>query len=659
MENNISNMEENQVNKAADTRRWKIMISFICAALLILYFALLCRMFERCLLNSDSANLILEAADFAGGNVFLKDWILTGVSFITTDLLAHVIAVIFAGVTPFCASLAGAIVIFALTAASMSFIVKPSMGISNIWGISFFMAFAGFPGVFLMDSGRYHTAAVVSSMLGLFIVMHLRKLPLSGKTAGYVISVILFSTAVMSDAVSILVIIGPLMAVSLYELLEVFYKGSSVRNLHMRNLIITVLSVILGFILDKLYFIIGGADKNSFLDGKSFLKLEDIPDKGKVFVEAVLRLANADFPGQKIFEPGTAFYFIRVTFLLLGLIFAIKSVYDWIVRRNTDYIAVVLSIGVIITCCIFILTDIAIDIYGARYLGTVPALLAVIIIRSVRRLSIAWPNRRALVAFLTAGIIAAVILGTQTVYCVFTEESEHLADHFEASQKLARVLTEQNLTSGYASFWEASNVTVMTDNKVHVRAVCESSGRIDRFTWFCKNTWYKEPANFIVTDEDDGYGVTFANVVRVMGKPQRIIAAGERQILVYDRDISSYFDYDFGDGILYAADWYRNDRTDGSPGRVIVFEDGSLWGPYYPLKKGVYEVRVHGKDFEGAVVDVYSSRLDKSFLDEEEIGQDAFFCFELTEDVDDIEIRVKNRSITPCELYDMILEKKE
>lgn len=659
MDKNILKDKDNIAKGYKKADGWIVSITLLCAVLLILYFALLYRMFGRCLLNSDSANLILEAADILGGNIFLKDWILTGVSFITTDLLAHVAAACFMGVTPECAALAGAIVIFLLTVSSMLFIVKPSMGISNIWGISFFMAFAGFPGVFLMDSARYHTAAVVSCMLGLFVVMHLKNLSGIYKKAGYVICVILFSTAVMSDAVSILIIIGPLSAISLYELLVDFYVGSSIKSRHLRNIIIAVVSVVLGFILDRLYFMAGGADKNSFLDGKSFLSLNDIPDKIIVFMEAMFRLANADFPAKKIFEISTAFYFVRVLFLFLGFAFAIKCVYDWIVRKNSDYISIILSMGVIITCGVFILTDIAIDIYGARYLGTIPAILAVIVIRSIRRLNIAWPNRKALVAFLTGGIIAAVILGTQTVHCVFTEESEHLADHFAASEKLAEVLLEEGLTSGYSSFWEASNVTVMTGNKVHVRAICESSGRIDRFTWFCKNTWYQEPANFIVTDEDDGYGVTFANVVQVIGKPERIISADTRQILVYDRDISPYFDYSFGNGVLYAADWYRNDKTQAEPGRITVFEDGSLWGPYFPLEKGTYKVTVHGKDFRDATVDVYSSKLNHSFMAEEKIGDDEGFTFTLTEDVKDLEIRVKNKGFEPFEIYDMMMQKAD
>lgn len=50
-------------------------------------------------IDSDYSNLVLEANDIINGNIFLKNWTLTGISFITTDLLFFIIGAIFTGIS--------------------------------------------------------------------------------------------------------------------------------------------------------------------------------------------------------------------------------------------------------------------------------------------------------------------------------------------------------------------------------------------------------------------------------------------------------------------------------------------------------------------------------------------------------------------------------
>ncbi len=74
----------------------KLMIILLCGDLFVLYSI---RLFYIMPIDSDYSNLILEAADIISGNVLLNDWIQTGISFLTTDLLYYVIAVLFNGVS--------------------------------------------------------------------------------------------------------------------------------------------------------------------------------------------------------------------------------------------------------------------------------------------------------------------------------------------------------------------------------------------------------------------------------------------------------------------------------------------------------------------------------------------------------------------------------
>lgn len=50
--------------------------------------------------DSDRANHLLQAEDILSGNFFMSDWVLTGITFFTTDLIYYEIGKIFCGVTP-------------------------------------------------------------------------------------------------------------------------------------------------------------------------------------------------------------------------------------------------------------------------------------------------------------------------------------------------------------------------------------------------------------------------------------------------------------------------------------------------------------------------------------------------------------------------------
>lgn len=74
----------------------KLMIFLIFCSLFVVYSI---RLFYIMPIDSDYSNLILEASDIIGGNVFLNGWIQTGISFLTTDLLYYIIAVLINGIS--------------------------------------------------------------------------------------------------------------------------------------------------------------------------------------------------------------------------------------------------------------------------------------------------------------------------------------------------------------------------------------------------------------------------------------------------------------------------------------------------------------------------------------------------------------------------------
>ena len=66
-------------------------------------------------LNSDHASQVLEAADILGGNVFLKGWNLTGVSFYFSELPFYVLGTLIAGVDTYAYIIAAAMMVICLS----------------------------------------------------------------------------------------------------------------------------------------------------------------------------------------------------------------------------------------------------------------------------------------------------------------------------------------------------------------------------------------------------------------------------------------------------------------------------------------------------------------------------------------------------------------
>ena len=107
-------------------------------------------------------------------------------------------------------------------------------------------------------------------------------------------------------------------------------------------------------------------------------------------------------------------------------------------------------------------------------------------------------------------------------------------------------LREQNLESGYAAFFDASKLTVLSGNSVKVRhIICTDSG-MDIHKWFAKKEWYLEESRFVIVDdsrfsdvkENEIFGITEDSVRAAFGEPNERFEVSKYIVLVYDKDLS-------------------------------------------------------------------------------------------------------------------------
>ena len=180
---------------------------------------------------------------------------------------------------------------------------------------------------------------------------------------------------------------------------------------------------------------------------------------------------------------------------------------------------------------IYIGTDISLDITATRYLSYFLILMSIVFVRNIEFIG---KSKR----IYSVIILSLVILIGGKVYNLKTEVKEIPADQIA----LGKCLEDNGLVCGYASFWSASSTTVLANERVRVRAVIASDERLSMYRWFCKNEWYNEPADFVVTVDDDSFGVTQDNIVSALGEPEKILECGAYKILVYDEDLSHRLD---------------------------------------------------------------------------------------------------------------------
>lgn len=518
------------------TRRIVIVVLFILIS--ICYFFYIFGLFQRVPINSDYANLVLEAADVLNGNVFLSDWNLTGITFATTDLLFFIVGVLFSGVSINAYYIAITLMFVGLIITG-GLLLRTGKKAPSLIDFFILIGVGGLPSVYASGVLRAHTVVSIYVFLGLFILSKVWEEDENSKGKNWIllgIFTLLMILASAGDQTAIVIGIVPIMIVAAYELL-------SNNILHKKmNIIILILctsSLLLGKILDKVFVMIGDTNKNSFIEGKSFGTFSIIAEKFKLYLTCVLGIFDGNFLGEKLLTLNTLFLFLRVAVILLTLFVIIRNIISFIRRKNSDKISVIISIGMILISLLFIMTDIAADIESGRYIGYFGAAAAVLIVRYFKTNNILLGkicNSR-IEKVVPIFIISAVIILGSIKPVDFTTE-------ITPQDRLADFLVKNDLKNGYAKFWNASHTTVASGGKAKVRAIIyDGAKNLYQFKWFCKNSWYNpDYSNFVVIEDgdelDEVFKITKTAVQKSLGKPSKILTVDKYTIYVYNFDIT-------------------------------------------------------------------------------------------------------------------------
>lgn len=507
----------------------KSYVKIIGAIIIILIYSIyIFRIFSGVPIDSDFANLVLEADDIVNNhNFFLNGWNQTGISFLTTDLLYFMIGVMIKGVSVHAYIIAVSLMTIMLMLTAMLLL---KIDAKYSWkNIVMFIGMAGFPCAFQLATLRAHTGVYIWLFILIFSASKLLDEQENKSKIYYIIMFVSIFFGCIGDALMLITGFFAIISVCIYDII-ILNRRKICNNLAIIGT--SIGAFLASVIFDKLYYIIGNANKNSFLGAKQFETFDNYINKTILYFKSIFMLSDADFGGQPIVQLKTVFYFMHSLIVIIGLVLVIYNIFLFMLNKKYDSIATLLSIGFFILSVIFIITNISVDVNSSRYMGYTPLVFAILIIRfistrnimdlSIGKTSIKWGSIFVIIILINA--ISAVKIGTK--YDVPTTEQSELSEFLES----------KGLTNGYASFWSASAVTVYSGGNVSIRAIIDTDNGMSKFNWFCKDEWYTEENNFIVVREPDfaDFGITTENIIDEYGEPEDTLEFLNYKILLYD-----------------------------------------------------------------------------------------------------------------------------
>jgi hypothetical protein len=479
--------------------------------------------------------MVLEANEIINGNIFLSDWVLTGITFLTTDLVFFIIASLRYGINVNSSYIAISLMFVSFSLTSL-FLLRWKKKEDCIKNILIWLSIGAFP----ISIGKI----VLSVHTGVWIYTFVECLLLAkilndndSKRRKFQFTelflLICITLGVIGDAIMLVAGVLPILIMCFFY----YFNNTGKRSKSLRLALVTLGGVILGLVFENLYLYIGGADKNSYLQNTKFKPIEGIWDSFLIYAKGLIELFDANFFGKPIFNFATIICAFRFLIVLYGLYIVIRTVFNFLKKKNDDNVSIFLSISFVLISLCYIFSGISVDWGTTRYFAYAPILFSVLIIRNIGKMSI-YPLISKNFSFRLIALGISILLITTTINNVFVQNRLYTSVN-DPYIELGTYLEEKNLKNGFSGYWDVAYVTtVLTENKQRIIAIHNNGITITPFYFFNKKEWYtNEFTNYIVIGNGYG-GITEENALAFFGTPFERATVGNFVILIYERDIS-------------------------------------------------------------------------------------------------------------------------
>lgn len=504
--------------------------NFIIIGIFLMFIPFWILRFKTFPMPPDLANFMLRSEDIVSGNFFLTGWFLTGLT-CGTDIIFYVIGYLFFGLSEKGYVIAHSLILISFLITGVLLLKEKKTKWKDIL---LFLFIVGFPNLLDIINYTIHTGAVIFGLLGLFFTN--KFLNENSYKKSYLFCIILsFSFGVSSDPLILFVSVLPILVYSSYILLYnyVNYQKKELDKKHKIIIVISIFAIFLGVLMEKLYFAIGKANKNSYLKLQKFNTLEDfLFKKIPLYIESVMKISDTYFFSDNIISLNHFNTFFRMIILLIGVYYIVLNISLWLKKAKSDYISTILGMGFILASLMFLISENVNQLGHSRYINFFIVFFGIIIVRNIQNFSSdKLKNDRIFILLVLFSIFSIK----------FSNLEIKRKNTFDEHKKIVDVLQQNELKYGFDSFYDASLITVKSKGKIRMGSVIyNSNNEISNWNWDTKLDNYKKNTNFVVLDNKDPFGINEATVLQQFGRPiKEIKVLGTNKIVfIYDKDIS-------------------------------------------------------------------------------------------------------------------------
>jgi hypothetical protein len=475
--------------------------------------------------NSDGASNALQAWAMLHGNPLLRGWVLSDVSFYTTELPQYMLIERVRGLTPDVMHIAAAMTYTILVLLAARLAKGRATGPDGLMRAALAAGIMLAPqqsgvNVLMLEPDHVGSAAPVLVLLLL--------LDRAGRK-WYVppLACLLLAWALMADQVVLITAVAPLLIVALARSYHSVIRLRRKARTAWFELALAGAAVAGVFAADRALVLI--RSKGGFRVwpvSNALAPVGQLPHNLQQVALGILVLFGANFGGQRV-GFGAALALLH----LVGVGLVAWAVY-LVARRFAGYQLVIQLLAVAVTCSVvaYLVGPTAAQPASSREFAAVLPLGAALVGRVLaRRL------RRARLMPALAVVLATYLAGLAMVVTRPPVPAQN--------QALVGWLAAHRLDYGLADYWLANSVTVDSGGKVAVRAI-RSGERVWPYLWEAEPSWYSarsHVANFVVLPSSGPGPWIMAPSAQAMvaafGQPARVYFLADYTVLVWSSNL--------------------------------------------------------------------------------------------------------------------------
>ena len=495
-------------------------------------FACYLRLARTRAVNSDGASNALQAWDMLHGNLLLRGWSLSDVSFYTTELPQYMLIEFLRGLNADAVHVAAAmtytlaVLLAALLAKGTSTGRQAVVRVLIAAGIMLAPQLAS--GVNILLSSPDHIGTSVPVMAVWLILDHARPrwyIPvIAGAFLGW---------AMVADTLVVLIGVLPLAgvcAIRVFQAAAIERKPLAAQWYDLALGAAALVGAAAAVLALHIIHAAGGfympVPATHLAHGKTLVSNLGITAQG------LLLLGGADFLGLRL-TASTFFTMLHVVGVALAA--GGTCLAAWRFLRDRDRVVQLLVAGVAINLAVYVLGTRASVVTQTREIAPVLPFSAALAGRML--------GGQALAGRLKSALLGPILLVVMLGYLLGLAREISQPPVAAQNQQLTSWLAARHLHTGLSGYWESNVVTLTSGDRVQIRLVNVSRGRLVPSSFEGKAEWYDpnlNTASFVVLFPGvAGYpGFTQERaVLATFGKPARTYRVGSYTVLVWNRNL--------------------------------------------------------------------------------------------------------------------------